>query len=61
MPHDTLSDLEKVECETKLFALMAIEARGDPPPIPSPHHKKGHKRFVKYLMSHNQNFCGRLV
>lgn len=44
MPNDDLSDAEKNECESSIWSLMSIEARGEAPPIPSQFHKKGAKK-----------------
>ena len=45
MPLDVITDAQKVDCDKNLWALMAVEARGESPPVPSPSHKKGHKRY----------------
>ena len=54
IPKDTLDEMEKVECDKTFWSLMSIEARGDPPPVPSPHHKRGHKRDEQWKAVYNE-------
>jgi len=54
MPRDSLDEMEKVCCDKTLWSLMAIEARNEAPPIPAPHHKKGHKRDEQWRSVYNE-------
>lgn len=46
LPSESLSEMDKVECDKVIWALMALEARGDAPPaVPSSHFRKGMKRY----------------
>ncbi|CAG7828139.1 unnamed protein product [Allacma fusca] len=53
-PSDTLDELQKVECDKAFWSLMAIEARGDPPPVSSLQLKKGHKKDEQWRVVYSE-------
>ncbi|ODM99401.1 Protein asunder [Orchesella cincta] len=53
--NETLSEMDKVECDKMIWNLMSLEARGDSaPPVPASHFRKGMKRDDQWKMVYGE-------